>query len=127
VTINYRKTPDWAAAIRDELGSAKVANVIDTVGAVQFDDNASLLAGDGQLSAIGMLGSDFSWTRQDAKVNLAPIGVGNRDQHEAMTAFIIKHGIRPVVDVVYDLDRIQDAYRHLESGRFFGKVGVNLL
>jgi NADPH:quinone reductase-like Zn-dependent oxidoreductase len=127
VTINYRKTPDWAAAIRDELGSAKVANVIDTVGAVQFDDNASLLAGDGQLSAIGMLGSDFSWTRQDAKVNLAPIGVGNRDQHEAMTAFIIKHGIRPVVDVVYDLDRIQDAYRHLESGTFFGKVGINLL
>jgi NADPH:quinone reductase-like Zn-dependent oxidoreductase len=127
VTINYRKTPDWAAAIRDELGSAKVANVIDTVGAVQFDDNASLLAADGQLSAIGMLGSDFSWTRQDAKVNLAPIGVGNRDQHEAMTAFIVKHGIRPVVDVVYDLDRIQDAYRHLESGRFFGKVGVNLL
>jgi NADPH:quinone reductase-like Zn-dependent oxidoreductase len=127
VTVNYRKTPDWAAAIRHELGGAKVANVIDTVGEVQFDDNASLLAEDGQLSAIGMLGSDFSWTRQDSKVKLAPIGVGNRDQHEAMTAFIVKHGIRPVVDVVYDLDRIQDAYRHLESGTFFGKVGINLL
>jgi hypothetical protein len=32
-----------------------------------------------------------------------------------------------VVDVVYDLDRIQDAFRHLESGKFFGKVGLNLL
>ena len=31
------------------------------------------------------------------------------------------------VDVVYDLARIGDACRHLESGRFFGKVGLNLL
>lgn len=128
VTINYKAAPDWAAAVRQALGGgAKVANVIDTVGAVQFEDNASLLAEDGQLSAIGMLGSDFSWTKQDPKVNLAPIAVGNRDQHDAMTDFIVAHGIKPVVDVVYDLDRIQDAYRHLESGKFFGKVGLNLL
>jgi NADPH:quinone reductase-like Zn-dependent oxidoreductase len=127
IAINYRTTPDWADAIRGALGGARVANVIDTVGAVQFDDNASLLAEGGQISAIGMLGSDFSWTRQDAKVNLAPIGVGNREQHEAMTAFIVAHRIEPVVDVVYDLDRIQDAYRTLESGRFFGKVALNLL
>lgn len=127
LTINYRTTPDWADAIRAQLGGAKVANVIDTVGAVQFDDNAALLAADGQISAIGMLGSDFSWTRQDAQVSVKPIGVGNRDQHEAMNAFTVAHRIKPVVDVVYDLDRIQDAYRMLESGGFFGKVGVNLL
>lgn len=127
ITINYRTTPDWDAAIRKAIGSNKVANVIDTVGEVQFDQNASLLVEGGQISAIGMLGSDFSWTRQAPGVNLAPISVGNRDQHEAMTAFIIQHRIRPVVDVVYDLDRIQDAYRCLEGGQFFGKVGVNLL
>ncbi|MCJ2187326.1 zinc-dependent alcohol dehydrogenase family protein [Novosphingobium beihaiensis] len=126
--INYRKTPGWAAEVRKALGERPLANVIDTVGAVQFDDNVSLLAEGGQLSAIGMLGSDFSWTRMGEQgVNLAPIGVGNREQHEAMTAFIAAHRIRPVVDVVYDLDRLEDAYRHLESGQFFGKVGINLL
>lgn len=127
VMVNYRTTPAWADAVRKAIGGNKVANVIDTVGAIQFDDNASLLADDGQLSAIGMLGSDFSWTKQKPDVNLAPIGVGNRDAHEAMTDFIVEHDIKPVVDVVYDLDRIQDAYRHLESGQFFGKVGINLL
>ena len=60
--------------------------------------------------------------RQDSAVNLVPIAVGNRDQHEAMTDFIVAHRIKPVVDVVYDLDRIADAYRHHESGDFFGKV-----
>lgn len=125
--INYRSTPDWAGEIRSALGSRPIANVLDTVGAVHFDDNISLLDKGGQLSAIGMLGSDFSWTRQEEGVNLAPIGVGNRDQHEAMTAFIVAQRIRPVVDVVYDLDRLQDAYRHLQSGQFFGKIGLNLL
>lgn len=125
--INYRSTPDWAGKIRSALGNRSIANVLDTVGAVHFDDNISLLSEGGQLSAIGMLGSDFSWTRQEQGVNLAPIGVGNRDQHEAMTAFIVEQRIRPVVDVVYDLDRLQDAYRHLQSGQFFGKIGVNLL
>lgn len=127
VTVNYSTTPGWAAAIRTAIGGNRVANVIDTIGAVQFDDNAGLLRDDGQLSAIGMLGSDFSWNRQDSGVAVAPIAVGSRDQHDAMTAFIVEHRIRPVVDVVYDLDRIQDAYRHLESGRFFGKIGINLL
>ena len=127
LAINYKSTPDWAGAVRQALGGNKVANVIDTVGAVQFDDNVSLLTEGGQLSAIGMLGSDFSWTRQQEGVNLAPIGVGNRDQHEAMLRFIVEHRIKPVVDVVYDLDRLPDAYRCMESHAFFGKVAVSLL
>ena len=127
VTVNYRTHPNWADAVRDALGGKRIANVIDTVGGTQFDENASLLADDGQISAIGMLGSEFSWTRQDAPVEMRPISVGNRDQHEAMLAFIVAHKIKPPVDVVYDLDRIQDAYRTLEKGDFFGKVAVNLL
>lgn len=127
VVVNYKTTPYWADAIRKAIGGNKVANVIDTIGAVQFDDNASLMIEGGQLSAIGMLGSDFSWTKQNPQVNLAPISVGNRDGHEAMLRFIVEHRIKPVVDVVYDLDRIQDAYRCMESHAFFGKVGVNLL
>jgi NADPH:quinone reductase-like Zn-dependent oxidoreductase len=125
VTVNYR-TANWADAVRQAIGGTRVANVIDTVGTAQFEDNAALLGNDGQISGIGMLGSDFSWTRPDAAEVLQPIAVGSRTQHEAMTAFIVEHRIRPVVDAVYDLDRLQDAYRALESGRFFGKVGINL-
>lgn len=127
ITVNYRDTPDWAEAIRGKLGAASIANVIDTVGAAQFADNASVLARDGQLSAIGMLGASFSWDTEGSPVNVARIGVGNREQHEAMTAFIVRHRIRPVIDIVYDLDRIAEAYRTIESRGFFGKVGLNLL
>lgn len=126
VTVNYRATPNWAETIRSDLGGNRVANVIDTVGAVQFEDNASLLADGGQISGIGMLGSDFTWTRPEAAAVLKPIAVGSRTQHEAMVRFLVSHRIRPVIDAVYDLDRLVDAYRALERGEFFGKIGINL-
>jgi NADPH:quinone reductase-like Zn-dependent oxidoreductase len=125
VTVNYRTT-NWVEALRSAIGGNKVANVIDTVGGTQFDDNASVLTADGQISAIGMLGSEFSWTKENPQVDMKPISVGNRDQHEAMLKFMVEHKIKPPVDVVFDLDRIQDAYRTVEAGSFFGKVAVNL-
>ncbi|MDB5725565.1 MAG: Zn-dependent oxidoreductase, NADPH:quinone reductase, partial [Novosphingobium sp.] len=77
VTVNYR-TANWADAVRQAIGGNRVANVIDTVGTAQFEDNAALLGDDGQISGIGMLGSDFSWTRPDAAEVLRPIAVGSR-------------------------------------------------
>ena len=126
VTLNYRDDPDWAAKARTASGG--IAIVIDVAGAAQLDANASTLAPGGIIAAIGMLASDFSWSRMGSSpAAIVPINVGNRDEHEAMVAFSAAHSIRPVVDVVYDLDRMADAYRHLESGQFFGKIGVNLL
>jgi NADPH:quinone reductase-like Zn-dependent oxidoreductase len=126
VIVNYRTSPDWAEAVRQAIGGNHVAILIDVAGASQLEASAGLLADDGILAAIGMLDGDFSWGREIGKP-IVPISVGHRDQHEAMLAFAAAHSIRPVVDIVYDLDRIQDALRHLESGAFFGKVGVNLL
>jgi NADPH:quinone reductase-like Zn-dependent oxidoreductase len=126
VTVNYRTSPDWAKAVREALGGKGVDIVVDVVGTAQLPASASLLNEGGIIAAIGMLEGTFSWG-QDIGKTIAPIAVGSRDQHEAMLAFAAKHAIRPVVDVVYDLDRIVEALRCLESGRFFGKVGVNLL
>ncbi|MFM5931038.1 MAG: zinc-dependent alcohol dehydrogenase family protein [Novosphingobium sp.] len=126
VTLNYRDDPDWAAKARAASGGVHI--VVDVAGADQLSANASTLAPDGIIAAIGMLESEFSWARiGQSEARIVPINVGNRDEHEAMMAFCVKHRVRPVVDVVYDLDRIRDAFRHAESGQFFGKVGINLL
>ncbi len=127
VTINYRTDPDWPAAIRNALGGKGVDIVVDVVGASELQTNASLLNPGGAIAAIGMLGSEFSWHNAETGGHkVVRITVGNREEHEAMLAFCAKHAIRPLVDVVYDLARLQDAMRHLESGKFFGKVGINL-
>lgn len=128
ITVNYRTRHDWPGAIRQALGGRGVDIVVDVVGASQVETAASLLNPGGVIAAIGMLGSEFSWHLADVGGHpVARVAVGNRGEHEAMLAFCATHAIRPVVDMVYDLDRLPDAYRHLESGRFFGKIGINLL
>ena len=127
VCINYRTAPDLAKAIRDGAGGG-IDVVVDVVGKDQLDLNLSLLNEGGLVAAIGMLGAHFSWgADQFHDVRLGRISVGNREEHEAMLAFCAKHAIRPVVDVVYPLDRLADAMRCLEAGAFFGKVGITLV
>lgn len=125
VVVNYRTTPEWADAARAQLGGKGVDIIVDNAGASEVKRSGSLLNEGGIVAAIGMLGGEFSWSQTE--VPFVPISVGNRADHQRMIAFAAEHNIRPVVDVVYDLDRLPDALRHLESGPFFGKIGVNLL
>jgi NADPH:quinone reductase-like Zn-dependent oxidoreductase len=126
ITINYRTTPDWAGAAREALGGKGVDIVVDVVGASQVEDCARALNEGGIIAAVGMLTGPPSWGKDVGKP-IIPIAVGNRERHEAMLAFCAKHGIRPVIDAVYDLNRLPDALRQLERGEFFGKIGINLL
>jgi NADPH:quinone reductase-like Zn-dependent oxidoreductase len=43
-----------------------------------------------------------------------------------MNRAITTHGLRPVIDSVFGLKDAADAFRHLKSGRHFGKVAVTL-
>ncbi len=123
--VNYRTEADWAGAVGKVLGGRGVDIVVDVAGASQVQAAANLLNDGGIIAAIGMLDGDFSWNVQLDKT-LVPISVGTPEQHAAMLAFAARHGVRPVVDMVYDLDRIGDALHRLESGRFFGKIGIAL-
>jgi len=126
ITINYRAVADWADAARASLGGRGVDIVVDVVGAAELDACARVVADGGAIAAVGRLtGPD----NRGAKIaqRVIPVVVGNREQHEAMLRFCAQHGVRPVVDAVYDLDRLPDAMHLLESGRFFGKIAINLL
>jgi NADPH:quinone reductase-like Zn-dependent oxidoreductase len=126
VTVNYRTTPDWAQAARAASGGRGVDIVVDVAGGGQLAPSVSLLNEGGIIAAIGMLDGEFSWGK-DVGATIVPIFVGDREQHQAMVAFAAQHAIRPVVDVVYDLERLADALRMMESGAFFSKIGINLL
>jgi NADPH:quinone reductase-like Zn-dependent oxidoreductase len=43
-----------------------------------------------------------------------------------MNAAIAQHGIRPVVDRVFEASEVHEALRHLASGAAFGKVCIRL-
>jgi NADPH:quinone reductase-like Zn-dependent oxidoreductase len=124
--INYRTTPDWSSAARAATGGRGVDIVVDVVGEAQLEQCARAVAEGGVISAVGRLEGEASWGKDVGKT-VAPIVVGHRQQHEEMLAVAAKRGIRPVIDAVFDLARLPDAMRWLESGQAFGKVAINLL
>lgn len=126
LTVNYRTVPDWAGAVRTLLGHG-VDIVIDVVGAGGLDASARVLREGGSIAAIGMLDGPFNWSRKEHQGRrILPVTVGNRARHEAMLAFAARHRVQPIVEAVYALDHLPDALAHLESGRFFGKIGIDI-
>lgn len=126
LTVNYRTVPDWAEAVRRVLGHG-VDIVIDVIGTHGLDASAHVLRDGGVIAAIGMLNGSFNWTRTEYQGRrILPVTVGNRARHEAMLAFAARQRVHPIVEAVYALPRLADALMHLESGRFFGKIGIEI-
>lgn len=123
--INYRATPKWAEAARAAAGRG-VDLLVDVVGTAELGEAVAACAPGGMIAAIGMLDGAFSWGAQ-VDVPVIPVTVGSRADYEAMLRAVAANRIRPVVDAVYPLDRLKDALRHLESGAFFGKIGISIL
>jgi NADPH:quinone reductase-like Zn-dependent oxidoreductase len=70
-----------------------------------------------------MLEGEFNF-KPDCGFPTRRIVVGNRDQFEEMLKAMVANKVRPVVDRVFSFDRLKDALRLMESGKFFGKIAV---
>ncbi|MBB6253324.1 zinc-dependent alcohol dehydrogenase family protein [Nitrospirillum iridis] len=126
LTINRHATPDWAPAVRRRLGHG-IDIVVDVLGAGSLDAAARVLTENGTIAAIGMLDGPFNWGRQSHEGRrIRAVTLGDRARHAAMLAFAARHDVHSIVDAVYDLEQLPDALRHLESGRFFGKIGIQI-
>lgn len=126
LVVNYREDPDWAAKAVERRGGHLYNIVVDVVGEAETHNCARALGDGGIIAAVGRLEGEASWGKDVGKPVL-PIVVGNRTQHEAMLAFAADHGIRPIVDIVFDLERLPKAMAHLRAANAFGKIGINLL
>lgn len=124
-TINYRKTPDWAAEVRRITGGRGANLLIDVVGADQLKQSEAALGDDAIIAAVGMLSiaGGFSWGKE-ARVPIIPIAVGSRNDFEAMLRGLCANRVRPVIDRVFPLEQLPDALRAAECGDFFGKIGI---
>lgn len=57
---------------------------------------------------------------------LAGVSVGGRASTEDLVRFIETKEIKPTIDRSFAFDDALSAYRHLEAGRAFGKVVVEI-
>ncbi len=127
--INYRTTPDWSGPVREATGGRGVDIIVETAGATLDKSLASLAFG----GFVGIVGFVAGYNAQiplramiGPMVRVQGIAVGSRARFEAMNRAISMHKLRPVVDSTYPLEEAADAFRHMEQGKHFGKVVIEI-
>jgi NADPH:quinone reductase-like Zn-dependent oxidoreductase len=129
VCINYRTTPDWAGPVREATGGRGVDIVVETAGAT-LDKSLAALAFGGFVGVVGFVAGYTAEIPLRAligpMVRVQGIAVGSRARFESMNRAIGQHGLRPVIDSTFALEQGAEAFRHLQSGRHFGKIVVTI-
>ena len=126
--VDYRKTPDWHAKVRELNGGRGVDVIVEVGGAGTMEQSLKAVAFSGQISQVGWLdksASSISIAALSATViTVRRIAVGSRAQFRAMNNAIAMHGLKPVIDSVFPFEDALAAFRHYARGNTFGKIVI---
>ncbi|MGW2621128.1 zinc-dependent alcohol dehydrogenase family protein [Streptomyces sp. NPDC001500] len=129
-TINYRRTEDLAAEVLRMTGGEGVDHVVETVGGDNLNRSLEAVKVGGSISFIGLIAGRAAnidvYRFVTKNVTVHGIETGSLEMLEELAAFVDEHGVTPVIDSVLPAERIQEALRHLEGGRHFGKIVVTM-
>lgn len=129
IGINYRGTPDWAAAVRAATQGRGVDIVVETAGGTLAKSLASVAFG-GFIGVVGFVAGYEATIPLRAMigpmVRVQGIAVGSRERFEAMNRAIARHRLKPVIDGTFPLDKTADAFRRMAAGQHFGKIVITL-
>jgi NADPH:quinone reductase-like Zn-dependent oxidoreductase len=129
-TVNYKTTPDWEQAVRAATGGTGVQQALEVGGKDTLPKTLASLGAGGHVALIGGLssfgGEIPSVVLIGNNATASGIYVGSRADFEALTAFLEKHPVHPVIDKVFDFENAAAAYDYLDSGALFGKVVIRL-
>jgi NADPH:quinone reductase-like Zn-dependent oxidoreductase len=128
--INYRTTPDWGAKVRDWTGGRGVDHVIEVGGPATLPQSITAVAIGGHIALIGVLtgfaGEIPTAALMARQARLQGLIVGSRRHQMELVAGIGAVGLKPVIDSVFPLEGIADAFRHEASAAHFGKICLEL-
>jgi NADPH:quinone reductase-like Zn-dependent oxidoreductase len=128
--VNYRTHPGWEREVLKLTQGRGVDHVLEVGGADTLGHSIASLAVGGRIALIGVLtgigagGSPYALLRKQA--SLHGVFVGSRGHFERMNAAIAANRFEPIVDRTFGFDEAAAAYRHLESGKHFGKVVLSI-
>lgn len=121
-----RLETEFAAEVWKATEKRGVDLAFDSVGEEIWPSLARCLARDGRLVTYGATTGPEG--RIDIRLafwkQLRIIGttMSNRREFEEVMALVFERKLRPVIDVVWPLDRARDAHERLEAGEQFGKI-----
>lgn len=125
-TINYRSTPDVAAAVRELTQGRGVDVIIDSVGAGTWPINFAAARKGGRIVHCG------ATSGMEATVNMAALywsqltimgsTIGSHEEFRQMLQAVKASGLVPVIDQTFPLAEARAAQARMEAGDQFGKI-----
>jgi NADPH:quinone reductase-like Zn-dependent oxidoreductase len=124
--VNYKAVPDWGAKVRDWTGGRGVDHIVEVGGPATLPQSISAVAIGGHIALIGVLtgfaGEIPTAALMGRQARLQGLIVGSRRHQMELVAGIDAMGLKPVIDSVFPLEQIADAFRHEASAAHFGKI-----
>lgn len=128
--VDRQAHPDWDKTVLELTDGSGASHVLDAVGPATLAKSLSSagfnadIAVAGTFPAGGVLLDDSHF--YGGLFTIRKLVVGSRATFEALNSFLGTHGIRPVVDHVFDFGEAREAYRYYRDGNPFGKVVISI-
>lgn len=129
--VNYRDNEKWEEEVLALTGGVGVDHVIEVGGPNTLAQSFAAARTGAHVAVIGAVGGFQVDTMpfavvQAKRLRLQGVTVGSRRDQVEMVRAIEAHGIRPVIDSRFPLERLSDAFRHLRVGGHFGKICIDI-
>jgi NADPH:quinone reductase-like Zn-dependent oxidoreductase len=126
--INYKEFPEWSTEVKRLNGGMGVDVTLDVAGTDTIEQSILSVKQHGFVGLIGLM------TGTKLTIDLIPLitnyvrlqaySVGNAQELNDFVNAIEKNNIKPVIDSVFPIEKVQDAFHRFKSGKAFGKVVV---
>ncbi|HEY1164036.1 MAG TPA: NAD(P)-dependent alcohol dehydrogenase [Chitinophaga sp.] len=128
--INYKDFPEWSNEVKRLNGGIGVDVTLDVTGTDTIEQSILSVKQHGFVGLIGLM------TGTKLTIDLIPLitnyvrlqaySVGNAAELRDLVNAIEKNSIKPVIDSVFPLEKVQEAFHRFKSGQAFGKVVITL-
>lgn len=126
--INYKKFPKWSEEVKRLNGGMGVDVTLDVAGTDTIGQSILSVKQHGFVGLVGLM------TGTQLTIDLIPLitnyvrlqaySVGNAQALSDFVQAIEKNNMKPVIDSVYPVEKVQDAFHRFKSGAAFGKVVI---
>lgn len=128
--IDYNADPKWGRSVRALTDGRGVDIVVEVGGAGTLQQSLKAVRAGGTVAVIGVLAGGSAPLSVlpvlMSQIRVQGVFVGSRADFAAMNKAISAHALKPIVDRVFGMDEVTDAFEHLASAKHRGKVCVRI-
>lgn len=125
--FNY-KDPEWVTKAQKETGGFDI--IIDSAGGDSFGKLIDLALPGGRIVNFGRTVGNITDINTRSlywkQLSIHGTTMGTRDEFLSMLDFLESRNLKPVIDKVFPLEQINEAFQRMESSNQFGKIVLQI-